>query len=68
MKDTLIPLSIAFLSADGKILEIVDLTPFSEKVVRSRFSSRYALELRQGGLREIGAAEGSFVLFPAGFR
>jgi uncharacterized membrane protein (UPF0127 family) len=68
MKDTRIPLSIAFLSAEGKILEIVDMAPFSQKVVRSRFSGRYALELRQGGFREIGAREGSLVLFPAGFR
>jgi uncharacterized membrane protein (UPF0127 family) len=68
MKDTRIPLSIAFLSTEGKILEIVDMAPFSQKVVRSRFSSRYALELRQGGFREIGAGEGTIVLFPAGFR
>jgi len=68
MKDTRIPLSIAFLSAEGKILEIVDMAPFSQKVVRSRFSGRYALELRQGRFREIGAREGSLVLFPAGFR
>lgn len=67
MKDTRIPLSIAFLSADGKILEILDMTPFSQKVVRSRLSSRYALELRQGAFREIGAGEDSIVLLPAGF-
>lgn len=67
MKETRIPLSIAFLSAEGKILEIVDMTPFSPKIVRSRFSSRYALELRQGRFREVGAREGSLVLFPAGF-
>ncbi len=68
MKDTRIPLSIAFLSVEGRILEIVDMAPFSQKVVRSRLSSRYALELRQGEFREIGAGEGTFVLFPAGFR
>ncbi len=68
MKDTRIPLSIAFLSADGRILEIVDMTPFSQKVVRSRLSSRYALELRQGEFREVGAAEGTTVVFPPGFR
>lgn len=67
MKDTRIPLSIAFLSAEGKILEILDMTPFSQKVVRSRLSSRYALELQQGAFREIGAGEGSIVPLPAGF-
>ena len=68
MKDTRIPLSIAFLSAEGKILEITDMQPFSEKVIRSRLSSRYALELRQGGFGEVGAGEGDFVVLPERFR
>jgi uncharacterized protein len=68
MKDTRIPLSIAFLSSEGKILEIVDLQPLSEKAIRSRLSCRYALELPQGTFREIGAAEGTMIAFPKGFR
>jgi uncharacterized membrane protein (UPF0127 family) len=68
MKNTRVPLSIAFLSAEGKILEIADMEPFSEKVIRSRLSSRYALELRQGRFGEVGAGEGNFVILPEGFR
>jgi len=68
MKNTRVPLSIAFLSAEGKILEIADMEPFSEKLIRSRLSSRYALELRQGGFGEIGAGEGDFVVLPERFR
>ena len=68
MKDTRIPLSIAFLSAEGKILEVVDMQPLSRKAIRSRFSSRYALELNQGKFSEIGAGEGAQVVFPEGFR
>jgi len=68
MKNTRVPLSIAFLSAEGKILEIADMEPFSEKLIRSRLSSRYALELRQGGFGEVGAGEGDFVVLPEGFR
>jgi len=68
MKNTRIPLSIAFLSAEGKILEIVDMQPFSEKLIRSRLSSRHALELRQGGFGEVRAGEGDFVILPEGFR
>jgi uncharacterized protein len=68
MKNTRIPLSIAFLASDGRILEVADMQPFSMKTVRSRFSSRYALELRQGTFAEIGAGEGAAVAFPEGFR
>jgi uncharacterized membrane protein (UPF0127 family) len=48
MKNTPTPLSIAFLSVDGKILQIQDMEPFSETIVRSRLSARYALEMRKG--------------------
>ena len=68
MKDTRIPLSIAFLSAEGRILEVVDMQPLSRKAIRSRFSCRYALELNQGMFSEIGAGEGDQVVFPEGFR
>jgi hypothetical protein len=67
MKDTPTPLSIAFLSKEGKVLEIDDMRPFSESIVRSRFSARYALEMRQGAFTEIGVKEGDTVRLPAGF-
>jgi uncharacterized membrane protein (UPF0127 family) len=68
MKDTLVPLSIAFLSSEGKILQIEDLEPLSQKVVRSRLSARYALELGRGAFAEVDAAEGDIVVLPEGFR
>lgn len=68
MKNTYLPLSIAFLSLEGKILEIVDMQPLSEKPIRSRFSARYALELAQGTFAMVGAEAGSFVTFPERFR
>lgn len=48
MKDTSIPLSIAFLDAQGTILQIVDLQPFDQTAVRSE-SDRvaFALEMNQ---------------------
>lgn len=67
MKNTLIPLSIAFLSSEGRILQIEDMVPLSEKAVRSRLSARYALELPRGAFDEVGAAEGGTVGLPAGF-
>ena len=68
MKDTPVSLSIGFISADGRILEIEDMQPFSLATIRSRSSCRYALELAQGTFRDIGAAEGDSVVFPSGFK
>lgn len=49
MKNTLIPLSIAFLAPDGTILEIHDMEPRSEKITRSRFPQiAFAIEMEQG--------------------
>jgi hypothetical protein len=48
MKDTLIPLSIAYIAGDGRILEIYDMEPGNLNPVRSSRSARYALEVPQG--------------------
>ena len=49
MKNTFIPLSIAFLNADGRILEIHTMKP-NDTALRyiSRVPARYALEVNQG--------------------
>jgi hypothetical protein len=52
MKDCGIPLSIAFIGADGLILEMHDLQPHSMEWVRSRADNvRFALEAPQGWFR-----------------
>ena len=48
MKNTLIPLSIAFIASDGRITEIRDMQPRNETPVQSSRSVRYALEAPQG--------------------
>jgi uncharacterized membrane protein (UPF0127 family) len=49
MKNTLIPLSIAYLDLQGTILEIHDMKPHNEKSVPSIFPTvAYALEMEQG--------------------
>jgi uncharacterized membrane protein (UPF0127 family) len=58
MKDTLIPLSIAYISSDGRILEIHDMIPRDLSPIRSSRSLRYALEVPQGWFSRIGAAVG----------
>lgn len=67
MKDTPLPLSIAFISAEGKILEIRDMQPFDTRTIRSRLSARYALEMNQGAFQRLGIVEGDVVTFPSGF-
>jgi uncharacterized membrane protein (UPF0127 family) len=48
MKNTYIPLSIAFIAGDGRIAEIHDMEPLSLASVRSSRSCRYALEVPLG--------------------
>ena len=52
MKNTIIPLSVAYLSKSGHILEIHDLKPFSEKSVCSNQKARMALEMKQGWFQD----------------
>jgi uncharacterized membrane protein (UPF0127 family) len=62
MKDTLIPLSIAYISADGRIREIHDMKPGDLSPIRSSRSLRYALEVPQGWFSRTGTAVGDRVL------
>ncbi|HEY5770680.1 MAG TPA: DUF192 domain-containing protein [Terrimicrobium sp.] len=49
MKNTTLPLSVAYINQSGLILEIHDLRPLDEKPVPSTFSNiAYALEMEQG--------------------
>jgi uncharacterized membrane protein (UPF0127 family) len=67
MKNTPLPLSIAFLSVEGRVTQIEDMEPFSERIIRSRLSVRYALEMRKGAFAEMGVSEGDTIQFPEGF-
>jgi uncharacterized membrane protein (UPF0127 family) len=58
MKNTVIPLSIAFIAADGRIIEIKDMQPLDLSAVRSSRSVRYALETPQGWFDRAGVQPG----------
>ena len=58
MKNTLIPLSIAYIAYDGRILEIHDMEPGNLNPVRSGRSARYALEVPQGWFSRAGIGIG----------
>jgi uncharacterized membrane protein (UPF0127 family) len=59
MKNTYIPLSIAFVDERGRIVNIENMRPQDESTHWSKGSARYALEMRQGwfAARGIGAGD-----------
>jgi uncharacterized protein len=52
MKNTLIPLSVAFLDDNGKIVNIEDMQPHSTESHCARKPVRYALEMNQGWFKQ----------------
>ncbi|MCZ6601674.1 MAG: DUF192 domain-containing protein [Planctomycetota bacterium] len=61
MKNTFLPLSIAFIRTDGEIVDIQDMEPHDETPVISRGLARYALEVNQGWFAENGVHPGDRV-------
>jgi uncharacterized membrane protein (UPF0127 family) len=61
MKNTLLPLSIAYIASDGRILEIHDMEPRSLAPVQSSRSARYALEVPQGWFARRGLRTGDIL-------
>ena len=64
MKNTLIPLSIAYIDAEGRIVDIQDMEPLDETSRRSAAPLRYALEVNQGFFEEHGIEVGDTVEIP----
>jgi uncharacterized membrane protein (UPF0127 family) len=61
MKNTFIPLSIAFIGSDGRILNVADMAPQDERMHRSNGPAQYALEMRKGWFAERGIGPGDRV-------
>ncbi len=65
MRNTLIPLDMLFIRADGTIARIARMTePLSEAIISSREPVRAVLELRGGLTAELGIATGDRVDYP----
>jgi uncharacterized protein len=58
MRNTLVPLSIAFLGEDGTIINIESMQPKSEESHCPLKATRYALEMEQGWFTKKGIAVG----------
>lgn len=63
MRNTKIPLDIAFIDANGVIVGIDQLEPRSEESVLSKSPAMYALEINQGWFSENGVTEGAKIEF-----
>ena len=64
MKDTLIPLSIAYINDSGRIVDIQDMQPLDETPHLSAEPAKYALEVNQGFFNEHGVEVGNKVSLP----
>lgn len=61
MKDTRIPLSIAFIAPDGTIKRIADMRPFNLDRTSSLYPAQYAIEVNQGWFDKNGVKVGDAV-------
>lgn len=59
MKDTRIPLSIAFANRHGEIVRIADMEPFDTHSTSSMLPATYALEMNKGWFEAHGVAKGA---------
>jgi uncharacterized protein len=62
MKNTLLPLSVAFIDEDGTILNIEDMKPQTENSHCSVKAARYALEMNQGWFKTKNIKAGTKIL------
>src|SRR5689334_15519281 len=65
MRDTLLPLSIAFIAGDGSIVDIQDMQPLDETLHNPARPYVYALEVNQGYFRLHDVGVGNQVGLPA---
>jgi len=61
MKNTRIALSVAFIDANGRILNIAEMEPYSEEAHASSGAAAYALEMNRGWFRKQGIKAGDVV-------
>lgn len=64
MRDTLVPLSIAFVEADGAIIDIQDMQPLSTEIHHAPAPYSFAVEANQGWFGKNGIAAGDRARLP----
>lgn len=61
MKNTYIPLSVAFLDEEGKIINIEDMQPKTTESHCAKKPARYALEMNQGWFKQKNIKPGTLI-------
>jgi hypothetical protein len=61
MKNTYIPLSIAFLDEKGVVLNVLEMPPLTESSFRSEGPAKYALEMNKGWFAKYGVRTGAVI-------
>lgn len=68
MRNTPLPLSVAFIDASGRIINLADMTPFSDTAHCASRPARYAVETRLGWFARNGVGTGDRVRGIPGLR
>jgi uncharacterized membrane protein (UPF0127 family) len=63
MKNTKVPLSVAFISKEREILEIYDMVPMSKESTCSKNKAAFALEVNKGWFKEHNISTGQIIDF-----
>lgn len=63
MKNTIVPLSVAFIGNNGRIVHIEEMTPRGAMIHRSPTPVRFALEVNRGWFKERDLGSGSVARF-----
>ena len=63
MRNTLIPLDVAFIDAGGRIVDIQQMEPMTDETHTTRAPAMYALEMNRGWFAEHGVEVGDTVEF-----
>jgi len=64
MKETYLPLSIAYLTESGTIINIEKMTPLDLSSIQSHSPARYALEMNEGWFEKRGIYAGDTIILP----
>jgi len=64
MLNTIIPLDIAYIAPDGRIMKTYTMAPLETRTYPSIEPAQFALELRAGLLAELGITSGQYVQIP----
>lgn len=61
MKNTLIPLSVAFLNDEGRVINVEEMSPQTEDNHCAEAPARYALEMNSGWFRSKNVGPGALI-------